>query len=258
MPEVPPLEELLRVLERDEVKGRRWLAAPGEVRHFRVVHERVAIRGWPAISAPAIGLRRLGEIVRVVEMRGLWVRLHPDECVGTTVAVPREALPEVQAAALRERQSLEVHPNGTRGNSDGQHGWMLEDGAEVGLSQLLEPLEVHTEALQSLDAPAATNPWEFEVLRGLGRGMISLQDLGEELRDRREVVLAAVQRDGRALRHASEKLRADRAVVLAAVRQSPEALRFAAEELRSDAVLLVHAKAHAGLFLAAAGLSRQA
>jgi len=50
----------------------------------------------------------------------------------------------------------------------------------------------------------------------------------------REVVLAAVQEDGMALRRASEALRADREVVLAAVQQKGAALQFAAEHLRAD------------------------
>ena len=43
----------------------------------------------------------------------------------------------------------------------------------------------------------------------------------EELRADRVVVLAAVQQDGRALKHASPEVRADREVVLAAVEQDP-------------------------------------
>ena len=50
----------------------------------------------------------------------------------------------------------------------------------------------------------------------------------------REVVLAAVQRDGRALKYASAELQADREVVLAAVRQNGRALGYASVELQAD------------------------
>ena len=50
----------------------------------------------------------------------------------------------------------------------------------------------------------------------------------------REMVLAAVQRGGRALRYASAELRADREVVLAAVQQYADALEYASAELQAD------------------------
>ena len=54
-------------------------------------------------------------------------------------------------------------------------------------------------------------------------------------RDReREVVLAAVQRDWRALKYASAELRADREVVLAAVRHDGFAFPYASAELKAD------------------------
>mmetsp|Transcript_65150 Transcript_65150/g.180715 ORF Transcript_65150/g.180715 Transcript_65150/m.180715 type:complete len:157 (+) Transcript_65150:1-471(+) len=59
----------------------------------------------------------------------------------------------------------------------------------------------------------------------------------DELRQDREVVLEAVQRDGEALAHAADELRQDREVVLEAVRQDARALRYAAAGLRSDAEL---------------------
>ena len=53
----------------------------------------------------------------------------------------------------------------------------------------------------------------------------------------REVVLAAVQRDGYALVYASAELRADRKVVLAALRRSPHGyalIGYASPELRAE------------------------
>ena len=50
----------------------------------------------------------------------------------------------------------------------------------------------------------------------------------------REVLLAAVQREGGALGYATAELRADREVVLAAVQQDGYALEVASAELRAD------------------------
>ena len=50
----------------------------------------------------------------------------------------------------------------------------------------------------------------------------------------REVVFAAVQQDGTAIRYAREDLRADSEVVLAAVKQNGNALQYANEDLRAD------------------------
>ena len=61
-----------------------------------------------------------------------------------------------------------------------------------------------------------------------------LENMSEELRADREVVLAAVSQNSEALECAAEELRADREVVLAAVSQNGEALGDAAEELRAD------------------------
>eukprot|EP00931_Biecheleriopsis_adriatica_P063364 TRINITY_DN3834_c0_g1_i6.p1 TRINITY_DN3834_c0_g1~~TRINITY_DN3834_c0_g1_i6.p1 ORF type:complete len:263 (-),score=66.71 TRINITY_DN3834_c0_g1_i6:349-1137(-) len=56
----------------------------------------------------------------------------------------------------------------------------------------------------------------------------------EELKADKEVALAAVKRDGWALRYAAASLKADRDVVLAAVRQKGMALQYVAEELTAD------------------------
>ena len=50
----------------------------------------------------------------------------------------------------------------------------------------------------------------------------------------RKSVLAAVKKDGLALRRASPELRADREIVLAAVAQNGWALEYASTELQAD------------------------
>lgn len=61
-----------------------------------------------------------------------------------------------------------------------------------------------------------------------------LRDASVDLRADREVVLAAVTRNGDALQSAADRLRADREVVVAAVVQKGVALRYAADELWED------------------------
>src|SRR5277367_2273834 len=65
--------------------------------------------------------------------------------------------------------------------------------------------------------------------------------ISEGFRDDRDVVLAAVRRNGWALAIASENLRADREVVLAAVRQNGWILDRASEDLRADREVVITA-----------------
>ena len=74
----------------------------------------------------------------------------------------------------------------------------------------------------------------------------NLQRAPEHLRANRDVVLAAVTKNGCALRYAAEALLADREVVLAAVQQDERALWFAAPALRADPVLLAFAGVRLG------------
>lgn len=69
------------------------------------------------------------------------------------------------------------------------------------------------------------------------------------LSDDREVVLAAVQRDGSALRFASERLRRDGEVVLTAVKRDGMALRVAAADLRNNLDIVLAAVQSNGMIL---------
>jgi hypothetical protein len=69
---------------------------------------------------------------------------------------------------------------------------------------------------------------------------------GYELQSDREVVLAAVAQNGRALEHASAELQGDREVVLAAVAQDGHALKHASAELQGDREVVLAALAHDG------------
>ena len=62
----------------------------------------------------------------------------------------------------------------------------------------------------------------------------ALRHASSELKADREFVLAAVQWNGYALEHASAELQADREVVLAAVQRDGGALRHASAELQAD------------------------
>eukprot|EP00971_Amphidinium_carterae_P025548 503982-Amphidinium_carterae.1 len=62
----------------------------------------------------------------------------------------------------------------------------------------------------------------------------ALQYAAEEYKGDREIVLAAVQKDGRALEHAAEECKRNREIVLAAVQQDGTALRYAAVECKAE------------------------
>eukprot|EP00971_Amphidinium_carterae_P283764 5633515-Amphidinium_carterae.1 len=63
---------------------------------------------------------------------------------------------------------------------------------------------------------------------------LNLRAVPERYRADRQIVLRAVQQDGRALQHAAEDCKADRRIVLAAVHNDGWALHYAAEECQAD------------------------
>eukprot|EP00971_Amphidinium_carterae_P037856 744392-Amphidinium_carterae.1 len=69
----------------------------------------------------------------------------------------------------------------------------------------------------------------------------ALQEADEVWRSDHEVVLTAVQREGRALQFVAEALKGDREIVLAAVRQAGWALKYATEALRTDREIVLAA-----------------
>ena len=77
----------------------------------------------------------------------------------------------------------------------------------------------------------------------------ALKFASEELRADKEVVIAAVQQDGGALEFASEELRADKEVVMAAVKQDGKALEYASEEFRADKEVVLAAVQNKGYAL---------
>jgi GTPase SAR1 family protein len=74
------------------------------------------------------------------------------------------------------------------------------------------------------------------VLAALERNGSALQHVSAELQADRTVVLAAVTQNGNALEHASAELRADREVVSVAMAQNNGALRYASADLKAEQV----------------------
>lgn len=72
------------------------------------------------------------------------------------------------------------------------------------------------------------------AVRKAGKAGSALAYVSEELRNDKDVVLAAVSNYGYALEYASKELCADKEVVLAAVRDNGYALEYASKELRAD------------------------
>lgn len=90
------------------------------------------------------------------------------------------------------------------------------------------------------------------VLAAVSKDGSALEHAAKELQADREVVLRAVTTSflGTALRHADELLRADREIVLAAMgTSSGMALRYAAEELRADREIVLAAMSREGMAL---------
>eukprot|EP00546_Thalassionema_frauenfeldii_P013586 CAMPEP_0178916832 /NCGR_PEP_ID=MMETSP0786-20121207/12887_1 /TAXON_ID=186022 /ORGANISM="Thalassionema frauenfeldii, Strain CCMP 1798" /LENGTH=393 /DNA_ID=CAMNT_0020590269 /DNA_START=232 /DNA_END=1413 /DNA_ORIENTATION=- len=85
-------------------------------------------------------------------------------------------------------------------------------------------------------------------------GSEALKFVSSELKNDKEVVLAAIQRTGEALEHASLELRNDKQVAIAAVENQPRAIEFASTKLKNDKELILIAVAKDGLALEYASL----
>jgi hypothetical protein len=71
-----------------------------------------------------------------------------------------------------------------------------------------------------------------------------LDYVSDELKADKDVVLAAVKKDGISLKYASANLKADKEVVLAAVEKSEYALNYASDELKADKEVILAAVKH--------------
>jgi hypothetical protein len=80
----------------------------------------------------------------------------------------------------------------------------------------------------------------------LGSAKLALRHASTELQGDREVVLAAVAKNGGALEYASVELKGDREVVLAAVAKAGNALEYASAELQADREVVLVAVAEEG------------
>jgi predicted methyltransferase len=81
------------------------------------------------------------------------------------------------------------------------------------------------------------------------KGLVALRRASEELRNDKDIVLAAVKVEGFALQFASETLRNDKDVVLAAVKEHPDAFQFASETLRNNKGVVIAAVKQNGFVL---------
>ena len=73
-----------------------------------------------------------------------------------------------------------------------------------------------------------------EAIEAVGIDGLDLRFAVKELRDRKDVVLAAVRQNGLALEYASSRLRRDREVISEAIAQNGRALKYVREPYRSD------------------------
>lgn len=91
------------------------------------------------------------------------------------------------------------------------------------------------------------DPEWAQTIQDVASGRIRLEEVDASRRQDREVVLAAVRRNGLQLEQASKELRGERDIVLAAVAERGQSLGFAAEPLRGDHEIVLQAVKKDGL-----------
>jgi len=106
------------------------------------------------------------------------------------------------------------------------------------------------ENLQLPNAPNYINPNlkndKEIVMAAVAHDGHALRHASEELKNDKEIVMAAVAQDGHALRHASKELKNDKEIVMAAVAQDGHALEYASKELKNDKEIVMAAVAQDG------------
>jgi hypothetical protein len=89
-------------------------------------------------------------------------------------------------------------------------------------------------AIEKIPRHVMTKPFVIELVQMDGNILSLLHALQYPFNSDKDVVLAAVNQTGEALRDASHDLQADKDVVLAAVNQTGEALSYASRDLHAD------------------------
>ena len=87
------------------------------------------------------------------------------------------------------------------------------------------------------------------VLASIGKDGRALQFASSELKGDREIVLAALGKNGRTLQFAASELKGDREIVLAAVGKNGRALQYAASGLKGDREIVLAAVAQKAMAL---------
>mmetsp|Transcript_154140 Transcript_154140/g.272128 ORF Transcript_154140/g.272128 Transcript_154140/m.272128 type:complete len:284 (+) Transcript_154140:75-926(+) len=111
-------------------------------------------------------------------------------------------------------------------------------------------LGVFSETSESLPAEVTLvrlDPRFAKMIRDIETGQLHLKDIDDELRSDRDIVLAALRRDGHSLQFVSDALRSDPDVVLAAVKISGRSLEYASTSLQADKELVMLAVSQDGL-----------
>lgn len=80
-----------------------------------------------------------------------------------------------------------------------------------------------------------------EAMRMVRDCGLKMCELSQDLRDDREIVIAAIRNNPEALRFASYRLRSDRDIFLMAIRMDGNAIQYGSEDLRNDASVLKQA-----------------
>jgi len=88
--------------------------------------------------------------------------------------------------------------------------------------------------IENIPRHVMTKPFVIELVQMNGNILSFLSAVELPFQSDKDVVLAAVNQTGKALRHASSDLQGDKEVVLTAVNQTGEALRYASPDLQGD------------------------
>lgn len=124
---------------------------------------------------------------------------------------------------------------------------LLLEGRVLGNSEQLS--EVSKGSCPQDLALVRLDPRKGKAVRNLQEHKVEFENIDEDLRNDREVLLAALKVDGHALQYASEELQRDTTIVYAALRETAFALQHVPEDLRRNPEVVLFAVQKNGLAL---------
>jgi len=149
----------------------------------------------------------------------------------------------VMAAVTQDGEALRYASPKLKANKDIVMEAVKQDGSAISFAStslqadrdvVMTAMRNTPFTIENIPRHVMTKPFVIELVQMNGNILSFLAAVGLPFQSDKDVVLAALNQTGKALRYASSDLKGDKEVVLTAVNQTGEALRYASPDLQGD------------------------